>query len=97
MKKLLLGLISMATMMAFTGEVKFRGEEILVDGRPFLIRGGEMHPQYSLYCPASFLKVGENRIDIIEMDLTEPQPIRGLKENLVIENGVQTTNANNVW
>lgn len=54
-------------------------------------------PQYSLYCPASVLKVGENRIDIIEMDLTEPQPVRGLKENLVIENGIQTTNANNVW
>lgn len=54
-------------------------------------------PQYSLYCPASFLKVGENRIDVIEMDLTEAQPIRGLKENLVIENGVQTTNANNAW
>ncbi len=54
-------------------------------------------PQYSLYCPASFLKVGENRVDVIEMDITEPMPIRGLKENLVIENGVQTTNANNVW
>lgn len=54
-------------------------------------------PQYSLYCPVSFLKVGENRVDVIEMELSEPQPIRGLKENLVIENGIQTSNADNVW
>lgn len=54
-------------------------------------------PQYSLYCPASYLKVGENRIDVIEMEVSEPRPIRGVEENVVHENGVETINANNVW
>lgn len=37
--------IGCCAMNALAGEVKFRGEDIMVDGKPFLIRGGEMHPQ----------------------------------------------------
>ena len=54
-------------------------------------------PQYSLYCPAPFLEVGENQIDVIEMDLSAPQPIRGVARNVVYEDGIETRNANNVW
>ena len=34
-------------------------------------------PQQRLYCPAPWLKKGENFVVILDMDLTEPQPIDG--------------------
>ena len=54
-------------------------------------------PQYSLYCPAPWLRTGTNRIDIIEMDVSKPQAIRGVAENVVTESGKYTKNANNEW
>lgn len=54
-------------------------------------------PQYSLYCPAPFLKVGENQIDVIEMDLLVPQPICGTSQAVVRKDKIETRNANNVW
>ena len=54
-------------------------------------------PQYSLYCPASFLQKGANQIDIIEMETSEPMPVRGLARPLVIDSAIQTKNAANVW
>ncbi len=54
-------------------------------------------PQFSLYCPAAFLRVGINVVDVIEMEMVEPAPVRGLKENLVRKSGKFTENADNVW
>ena len=54
-------------------------------------------PQQSLYCPAPFLKRGENRIDIIEMELTDPQPIRGLAQPVASQTNKNTKNAANEW
>ena len=54
-------------------------------------------PQYSLYCPAPWLKVGRNQIDVIELDVCSPRPIGGTAVNIVLENGKETKNANNEW
>ena len=54
-------------------------------------------PQYSLYCPAEFLRKGANQIDIVEMETSEPMPIRGLARPLVLDSAIQTKNAANVW
>lgn len=69
---------------------------VYVNGRN-LGRYWKIGPQYSLYCPASFLNRGRNQIDLIEMDISEPQTICGVKENIVVETGRGTKNANNVW
>ncbi len=54
-------------------------------------------PQLSLYCPAPFLKKGENRIDIIELELSDPQPIRGLARPITSQSKQNTKNAANEW
>jgi beta-galactosidase len=54
-------------------------------------------PQLSLYCPAPFLKRGENRIDIVELELSEPQPIRGLAQPVASSSNGNTKNAANEW
>ena len=54
-------------------------------------------PQLSLYCPASFLKKGENTIDIIELELTDAQPIKGLENPIYSGSEKSTKNAGNVW
>ena len=54
-------------------------------------------PQYSLYCPAEFLRKGANQIDVIEMETSEPMEIRGLARPLVLDSAVKTKNAANVW
>lgn len=54
-------------------------------------------PQYSLYCPASWLKSGKNQIDVMEMDIGRPQPIRGVAANVVSGDGKETRNLDNVW
>lgn len=54
-------------------------------------------PQLSLYCPAPFLKKGENRIDIIELELSNPQPIRGLARPITSQSKQNTKNAANEW
>ena len=54
-------------------------------------------PQLSLYCPAPFLVCGENTIDIIELELSEPRPIRGLMRPCYFDSDISTTNAANEW
>jgi beta-galactosidase len=54
-------------------------------------------PQLSLYCPAPFLKKGANTLDIIELELSEAQPIQGLKTPLYSESEKSTKNAGNIW
>ena len=54
-------------------------------------------PQLRLFCPASFLKKGENSITIVELVQREAHPIRGCKtRNYDMVDG-ETKNNNNVW
>ncbi len=54
-------------------------------------------PQLRLYWPAPFMKKGKNVVDIIELELNEPQPIRGMKERNMEPGKVKTENLNNAW
>ncbi|MEN8230014.1 MAG: hypothetical protein ABFS38_17775 [Bacteroidota bacterium] len=40
----------------------------------------EIGPQYRLYCPASWLKKGENEIIVFDLHQLETMPIIGVKE-----------------
>jgi hypothetical protein len=40
----------------------------------------EIGPQHSLYCPATFLKKGKNKIMIFDLLQTETKPVKGVKE-----------------
>ena len=61
-----------------------------MDGKP-------VGPQLRLYCPAPFLKRGKNVVDVVELELSEPRPIRGCKERNYDMNDVKTKNMNNQW
>lgn len=54
-------------------------------------------PQFRLYCPASWLKQGVNVIDILDLELTEPRPVRGCVERNYDLKNAATRNANNEW
>ena len=75
---------------------KWRKGTIYVNGYN-LGRYWSVGPQYSLYCPAPFLRKGDNEIDIVELELAEPKPIQGLPRPLVRASEVDTENAANVW
>ncbi len=53
-------------------------------------------PQQRLYCPAEWLRAGENIIEVLDTFSSEPAPISGRKErNMELKR--RTRNANNVW
>lgn len=54
-------------------------------------------PQLRLFCPATFLKKGDNVIDIVDLELSEPRPIRGCVERNYDLKNAATRNANNEW
>lgn len=54
-------------------------------------------PQLRLFCPASWLKQGENVVDIVDLELAEPRPIRGCVERNYDMKNAGTRNANNEW
>lgn len=54
-------------------------------------------PQLRLYCPATFLKQGKNVVDVIDIELTEPRPLRGMKDRNREQGKVETKNLNNDW
>ena len=54
-------------------------------------------PQLRLFCPAPFLKKGENQIVIVDLVQSEARPIRGCKERNYDMNNAKTRNTNNVW
>lgn len=56
----------------------------------------EIGPQYRLFCPASVLKKGENRMVIVDLLKDEPSAIRGTKERNYGMRG-KTSNRDNVW
>ncbi len=53
-------------------------------------------PQERLYCPAEWLKVGENTIEVLDTYSDAPSPISGKTERNT-ELRKRTRNANNVW
>ncbi|MFM2242067.1 MAG: hypothetical protein RLZ97_922, partial [Verrucomicrobiota bacterium] len=54
-------------------------------------------PQLRLYCPASWLRQGVNVIDIIDLEMIDPMPVRGcLERNTGPVNG-ETSNKDNQW
>ena len=61
-----------------------------LDGRP-------VGPQLRLFCPAPFLKVGKNQVDVVEFEQIEARPIRGCKTRNFDMNDVKTENLNNQW
>lgn len=54
-------------------------------------------PQLRLFCPASWLKSGENIIDIVDFELTKPRPIRGCKTRNYDMKNKATRNLDNEW
>lgn len=69
---------------------------LYVNGRN-LGRYWKIGPQLSLYCPASWLKAGENRVDVLDLECAGPQPIRGVPENVGGSDVKRTENLNNAW
>ncbi len=53
-------------------------------------------PQQRLYCPAEWLREGENVVEVLDTYSAEPAPIRG-KAGRNTELQKRTRNANNVW
>ncbi len=53
-------------------------------------------PQQRLYCPAEWLKVGENKVTVLDTYRHTPAPISGRKERNT-EQSKRTRNANNEW
>ena len=54
-------------------------------------------PQHRLYCPASWLRTGKNTVDIIDLEVTEPRPVRGCIDPGRDSKNPATRNANNEW
>ncbi len=54
-------------------------------------------PQLRLYVPATFLKPGKNTIDILDLHMTQPKPLRGMTERNKEKGKVETKNLNNQW
>lgn len=54
-------------------------------------------PQFRLYCPASWLKTGDNTIDVLDLEMTEARPIRGCFERNFETINEETINKNNQW
>jgi beta-galactosidase len=57
----------------------------------------QVGPQLRLYCPASWLKQGENTIDILDLEMTEALPIRGCVERNLEPVNKETRNRDNQW
>jgi hypothetical protein len=54
-------------------------------------------PQFRLYCPASWLKKGANTIDILDLEMTGPKPVRGCAERNTGPVNGETRNRDNAW
>ncbi|MFO1490041.1 MAG: beta-galactosidase [Kiritimatiellia bacterium] len=69
---------------------------VWVNGRN-LGRYWHVGPQFRLYCPAGWLKQGENVIDILDLEKLEPGPIRGCRERNFGPVNRETRNLDNQW
>jgi hypothetical protein len=65
-----------ATADTFFDMRKYEKGVVWVNGRN-LGRYWKIGPQQRLYCPASWLKAGDNEVIVLDQGLTEPQPIVG--------------------
>ncbi len=65
-----------ATADTFLDMSKYEKGMVWINGRN-LGRYWKIGPQQRLYCPASWLKVGDNEIVVLDQHLTEPRPIVG--------------------
>lgn len=54
-------------------------------------------PQTRLYCPASWLKSGDNTVDIVDLETTSAFPVRGMRDLNRESTGKNTKNLNNEW
>jgi len=52
--------------------------------------------QQRLYCPAEFLKAGDNTVEVLDVNSGTPHPIRGCTERNM-DSGKKTKNLNNAW
>ena len=84
------------TADTFIDMSKWKKGTVYVNGRN-IGRYWNVGPQLSLYCPAPFLQKGANQVDIVELELTEPQPIRGLARPCYLDSDISTKNAANEW
>lgn len=75
---------------------KYEKGTIWVNGHN-LGRYWSVGPQLRLYCPASWLKQGVNTVDIVDLELTEPRPVRGCVERNYDMKNAASRNANNEW
>lgn len=75
---------------------KYEKGTVWVNGRN-LGRYWSVGPQLRLYCPASWLRQGVNVVDIVDLELTEPRPVRGCVERNYDMKNAATRNANNEW
>jgi len=75
---------------------KYKKGVVWVNGHN-LGRYWNMGPQLRLYCPAPWLKKGENIIDIIDLEMEKPRPIRGCKTRNYDMKNKKTQNTDNVW
>ena len=57
----------------------------------------QVGPQLRLFCPAPWLKKGANTIDILDLEMSEPRPVRGCVERNYESVNKDTRNANNEW
>ena len=83
-------------MDTFLDLSKYAKGTVWVNGRN-LGRYWHIGPQLRLYCPASWLRQGVNVIDIIDLEMIDPMPVRGcLERNTGPVNG-ETSNKDNQW
>lgn len=54
-------------------------------------------PQLGLYCPAGFLEVGENTVDVIDLELKQPAAICGESTAKYAGAKTETRNRDNQW
>ncbi len=69
---------------------------VWVNGRN-LGRYWHIGPQLRLYCPASWLRKGDNVIDIIDLEMIDPMPVRGCVERNTGPVNGGTRNRDNNW
>lgn len=56
---------------------KYRKGMLWVNGRNLGYHWSARGPQYRLYCPGPWLKKGANTIMVLDIELSEPQPVAG--------------------
>lgn len=69
---------------------------VWVNGR-CLGRYWNVGPQLRLYCPAPFLREGGNEITVLDLEMDEAQPIRGMRDRNREAGNAEAENLNNDW